>query len=135
MKTTFLFLVVTFFACQSIDRDPVKDALSTEGRTANIVHVIPTSSACPDSLEWIRAGDMYKLQIGLVKARFNAGFLSASGIDSVLSPYRAKHDSAYQRILSSPRSPGFSLVRYTVNREPDTLTAVLDPSFRVVWPR
>lgn len=56
-------------------------------------------------------------------------------IGDSLKASRVAYDSALARLKSSPCAPGFSLVRYTVNREPDTLTAVLDPSFRVVWSR
>lgn len=63
------------------------------------------------------------------------GSLDSSWIGQNKRDARAKYDSTLSRLLAAPRNPGFSLVRYTVNREPDTLTAVLDPSFRVVWPR
>lgn len=135
MKTTFLLLALLFAACQFTERDPVKDALSTEGRTANIIYVIPATSACPDSLEFTKAETALQNQIDYAKDAILVGLVNKANLDSFLFAQQSAYDSALSRLKASPRTPGFSLIRYTVNREPDTLTAVLDPAFRVVWPR
>lgn len=134
MKTT-LFLSLLFFSCQLAPSDPFKDALSGNGKTANIIHVIPVNSAAPDSLDFLKAERAFKAKVEFAKGAIRVGLVTTSNLDSLLFIEQSAYDSALARLKSSPRAPGFSLVRYTVNRGPDTLTAVLDPSFRVVWSR
>lgn len=135
MKTILLLLAVLVCACEK--PDPIAAALSTKDRVAKIITVAPTNSRCPDSLNWQAVAKKYELYIRVAKTAVNIPRGEyTERIDSTVESLGHKYDSLHKKFISqtSPR-PGFSLVRYTVNREPDTLTAVLDPSFRVVWPR
>lgn len=134
MKNYLLLLIL--FAAGCSKPDPIFMALSKEGKKPNIISVVPTNSRCPDSLNWRAVSNEYKMYITLSQRALSVPESDLSkNLNATRENLRQKNDSLYQIVVSqsNPR-PGFSLVRYTVNREPDTLTAVLDPSFRVVWP-
>jgi len=135
MKTKCLFLALLIYSCSK--PDPVFDALSKEGLKPNIISVIPTNSRCPDSLDWQNSLTEFRLNLRLSGAALQIPESElAKNLNAAREGLRQKNDSLYQIVAAQTApTPGFSLVRYTVNREPDTLTAVLGPSFRVVWPR
>lgn len=134
MKTTWILTALLFVACEKAD--PVAAALSLNGKTANIITVKPTNSRCPDSLDWIAAGNRYALLIRRTRTAVRISQAEYRKADSVRAESQVKYNSAYNRFaaLTNP-APGFLFCRYTLDREGDTLTAVLSPDLRVVWPR
>lgn len=136
MKTVFVFFALLFLACASPENRAVSTLSTHYGKSIHLVSLSPCFSNAPDSIEYQTATAEMRQAFSFADSFVLAGgSLDSSWIGQNKRDARAKYDSTLSRLLAAPRNPGFSLVRYTVNREPDTLTAVLDPSFRVVWPR
>lgn len=136
MKTTFLLLALLFAACQSPEKRAASTLSKHHGKAAHIINLSPCFSNTPDSIAYETATvEMRKAFAFADSFVLAGGSLDSSWIGQNKREARAKYDSSLTRLLSSSRLPNYLLIRYTVNREPDTLTAVLDPTFRVVWPR
>lgn len=142
MKNYLLLLVLLTAGCSKSTETKISLALSARhGGSINIISFYPAYSNTPDSIEYAAAYRDYRLHSGMAFDYLNAGANpDTMWIGDSLKAANSRYKAAYNKFTLSSSIPGFFLCRYVVSissnseKSIDTLTAVLDPSFRVVWP-
>lgn len=143
MKLFNFLLFIALFGCTKSTERKISLALSARhGGNIKVISFSPAHSNTPDSIEYEAAYRDYRLHSGMAFDYLTAGANpDTMWIGDSLAAAKVRYKSAYNTFAISSKRPGFFLCRYAVSvssdseKSTDTLTAVIDPSFQVIWPR